>query len=860
MPLPTPRLDDRTFDQLRAEAAEFIGRTCPAWTDRSPHDPGMVLIEAFAYLTEVLLYRLNRLPEKAYVEFLRLLGVKITPPSAARAMLRFSLAAPAAAPVVIPRGTRVAAHHPGPSGAPPTFTTVDEVKIAAGEREAAVLAFHCDVVEGELAGTGNGMPGQSFAVKRPPIVAPTGDELDLLVGIEATLDELGTDIPTTKLGDKAYRVWREVSRFSHAEGDDLHVYVSDRYAGTISFAPAVSLVDAKGELERGPSAHAEVPALGREIRVWYRRGGGPDGNLGAGEIAALKEPIRGAPPLTVINGEPAMGGRAAETIANAMLRGPEEIHALRRAVTASDFEMLARRTGGIARARAVTQAALWRHGRPGTVEVLLVPELPPEVRGPYDAGVTAGVLREHQGEPTRTAIQADLDRRRPLGTQCVVSWARYKTVTVRASVRAYRTADAAGVRDRVLVRLHRYIDPLPVPGDDSSGWPFGEPLPLSSVYHLIQSEPGVARVESLTFLLEEVPAAATVVAADGFQPNTWYAANGEVLYRSVSDGDGWEGVGRFTDEAIEHVAPHPGRPGLLAVAARLPAGAGADDVSRVHLSVDCGETWLHWDRSLPAATDLAWTLRDGAPLLLIATVKGLWELAVEEKAQPLPVSVDPDDPNLPLHAVASAVDARGSWIAAVVARDRKGVYLSEQGGRGGTFKKFGLEGEDVRRLELQQEGVRTRLWGGLSAANPSDAGRGTWMRDLTGAGDWRRVDQGWNGGSCFALAFDGPLVYAATHHMGVLTLDVTQPDLQWVTPTLGSGLPQRGPEKLFQPILSVAARARVVLAASAQGVYRRQPDGTYRSCSAAEVRPDLLPLPSTWLFCSGPHQIEVVSG
>jgi hypothetical protein len=870
MPLPSPRLDDRTFADLTAEAAQLIGVRCPTWTDRSPHDPGMVLVEAFAYLTEVLLYRLNRLPEKAYVELLRLLGVTITPPSAAVATLVFSLPGPAEAPVVIPRGTQATSRRPGAAGAPAVFATADETVIPAGQREATARAFHCDVVEGELLGVGTGLPGQSYAVSRPPIVAQTGDDLDLVVAVEATPQELSPDVPSLTLGDKAYRVWREVSRVADG-GSDRFVYVADRFAGTISFAPAVSLVDVRGVLEPVPTAHDEVPARSREIRAWYRRGGGAEGNVGAGEIAALKAPLRSGPSLTVTNREPAMGGRPAETVANAMLRGPEELRALRRAVTAADFERLARRAGGVARARAVAQAALWRHGRPGTVEVLLVPELPDDVRGPSDAGVGAAALRDHQGSATLTAIQGDLDARRPLGTQCVVSWARYKTVTVKATVRAHRAADRAAVRERVRGRLHRYIDPLPAAAGDGAGWGFGEPLPASTVYHLIQSEPGVARVESLSFLLDEVPAAASALAADGFQPDTWYAGSGEALYRSVSNGDGWELVGRFPGERIELVAAHPGHPGLLAVAARLPAAAGEAERSRVRLSVDCGETWLRWDRSLPAATDLAWTLRDGAPLLLVSTAKGLWELAVDEAAQPLPVTVDPSDPDLPLHAVAAATDARGNWMCAVAAQDRKGIYLSEKGGEGGSFKKFGLEGEDARRLEVQQEGVRTRLWAGLFATNPDDPGHGAFMRELTGAGGWRRVDQGWDGGSCFALAFDGPIVYAATHHMGVLVLDVTQPDdaqWAWVKPTLGCGLPVRERDRIFQPVVAVAARGGLALVAGGLGVLRRQPgqgpgavlrpETPYRSCSETEVRPDLLPLPSTWLFCSGPHQIDMV--
>lgn len=65
MTIELPDLDDRTFMQLVEEARRHITRTCPEWTDLSPHDPGMTLVEAFAHLTEVMIYRLNRLPDKA---------------------------------------------------------------------------------------------------------------------------------------------------------------------------------------------------------------------------------------------------------------------------------------------------------------------------------------------------------------------------------------------------------------------------------------------------------------------------------------------------------------------------------------------------------------------------------------------------------------------------------------------------------------------------------------------------------------------------------------------------------------------------------------------------------------------------
>src|SRR6267142_586818 len=91
MRLKPPNLDDRNFEQLVDEAKLIIKRECPQWTDLTPSDPGIVILEVFAHLTETMIYRLNRLPEKAYVEFLRLIGVKLGPPSAASTKLSFTL-------------------------------------------------------------------------------------------------------------------------------------------------------------------------------------------------------------------------------------------------------------------------------------------------------------------------------------------------------------------------------------------------------------------------------------------------------------------------------------------------------------------------------------------------------------------------------------------------------------------------------------------------------------------------------------------------------------------------------------------------------------------------------------------------
>ena len=43
MALPTPNLDDRTFEQIRDEAVRLIPQYCPEWTNYNPSDPGITL-------------------------------------------------------------------------------------------------------------------------------------------------------------------------------------------------------------------------------------------------------------------------------------------------------------------------------------------------------------------------------------------------------------------------------------------------------------------------------------------------------------------------------------------------------------------------------------------------------------------------------------------------------------------------------------------------------------------------------------------------------------------------------------------------------------------------------------------------
>lgn len=142
MALPSPNLDDRRFQQLVDEAKRYVQQRAPEWTDHNVSDPGVTLIETFAYLVDQLLYRLNRVPDKNYTAFLDLLGIRLFPPAAAGADVDFWLSAPQPDTVALPAGTEVtsARGESGESDEAVVFATTDELRIMPSELTRLVTA------------------------------------------------------------------------------------------------------------------------------------------------------------------------------------------------------------------------------------------------------------------------------------------------------------------------------------------------------------------------------------------------------------------------------------------------------------------------------------------------------------------------------------------------------------------------------------------------------------------------------------------------------------------------------------------------------------------------------------------------
>jgi predicted phage baseplate assembly protein len=106
--LPKANLDDRNFKDLVDECLLRIPRYCPEWTNHNPSDPGITLIELFAWLTDQMMLRFNQVPRRNYVTFLELLGVRLQAPTPAQTNITFYLTTSLVDPYTIPLGTEIA--------------------------------------------------------------------------------------------------------------------------------------------------------------------------------------------------------------------------------------------------------------------------------------------------------------------------------------------------------------------------------------------------------------------------------------------------------------------------------------------------------------------------------------------------------------------------------------------------------------------------------------------------------------------------------------------------------------------------------------------------------------------------------
>ncbi len=143
MSLIAPKLDDRHFQDIVDEAKRRIPHYCGEWTDHNVSDPGVTFIELFAWMTDMILYRMNQVPDRLYIKFMEMMGVQLRGPVAAQVPVTFWLSAPQSMTVEIPEGTEVSSIQTE-SESPIIFSTNESFQIVVPELTAVFSQIATD--------------------------------------------------------------------------------------------------------------------------------------------------------------------------------------------------------------------------------------------------------------------------------------------------------------------------------------------------------------------------------------------------------------------------------------------------------------------------------------------------------------------------------------------------------------------------------------------------------------------------------------------------------------------------------------------------------------------------------------------
>jgi predicted phage baseplate assembly protein len=345
----------------------------------------------------------------------------------------------------------------------------------------AAPATNATWVSGELIGTSDGRPGQSFRVVKNNVMPGS-----LRVAIQESSDAAAPLID-----------WEEVPTLD-ANGPFDRVFSLDAEAGVVTF---------------GDGRHGRVPPLvprgGQIVALRYRAGGGKAGETGAGTITSLETQTGGLSGVT--NPVPATGGADAETLDEAKLRARKELSTRSRAVTADDFEWFARQTPGVRVARAEVVPLRVPLPPSATPAVVSAPRCGPALgagSAGLDAAVAAGavsvvVVPDAEGpEPMPTpsflrAVCRYLDRYRLVTTEVHVVPPQYcRVCRLFVAVKARPGYTRARLQELVEARLSSYLHVLRG-GENGKGFPFGGQVHVADLMAQVFRTEGVERVEDL---------------------------------------------------------------------------------------------------------------------------------------------------------------------------------------------------------------------------------------------------------------------------------------------------------------------------------------------------------------------------
>jgi len=434
---------NKDYDSLRRELLARVPQLTDRWTDFNTSDLGVVLLELFCGIGDMLAYYLDAQAAEAFlptarqrqnvINLCKLISYRLDSPVAATTSLRFTLAASLDADLVIPEGTACRARLEDENV---EFETAKDATIPGGQMTVEV--------------------GACQGIRKTETFSSTG-EPRLTINLTATAVAQGSIRVWIQDQD-----WIEVLHFQESEAESLH------FQSNTDALDKTCIIFSDG-------MRGFVPTAGVEIEVAYLETLGASGNIGANLVRELLTPIyldSQQVALTVDNPVPATGGTDRESLEHARKQAPAEVRSLWKAVTKEDYQALAEGFPGVAKAQVldVNDCGNIRYYQ---VNMAVAPD---------------------GGGPPSTLLKEDLSQylesRKVITVEINLFEPAYRSVLIDAEIFAYAGEDLDLVRSRVEQALDDFF------AFDRMG--FGVPVYFSDLVSAIDGVRGVSHVNMFT--------------------------------------------------------------------------------------------------------------------------------------------------------------------------------------------------------------------------------------------------------------------------------------------------------------------------------------------------------------------------
>ncbi|MGW3153705.1 baseplate J/gp47 family protein [Streptomyces sp. NPDC001089] len=450
----------RDFTGYRDALLTYAQQALPEWTSRSPADFGVVMVELFAYLGDIVSFYQDRIVDEGFlstatqrssvVAIAQQLGYQPHTAIPATGQVAFSPAPGLASPLTLPAGTQLITGYIAALDRPITYETAADVIVPA--YTTPVPQIVALVAEGATQGSRtlalyastSGQPATTVRVEDIGASDGTQSQVFTLAQAPVLLDTVRIFVDDGVGGTE----WTGVDEFLLARDSDL-IFTAD--------------TDDQGvtRVTFGDGVNGSIPATGLTIAAAYRTGGGSYGNVPQGSISDLAEAIPG---VVVAGSSPMAGGADEESIDQIRVNAPRVFRAQGRAVSSGDYADLALTVAGVADARAVVRSA-------SAVTIFII--------GPNNIAPSEG---------QRDAVAQYVQARSLSGVVVNVVNGTLLPVNVGSTaLPVLISVQARYRRDTVKLAVQQAIQKVFTPPETT----FGSRISISRVYKAIQDVPGV---------------------------------------------------------------------------------------------------------------------------------------------------------------------------------------------------------------------------------------------------------------------------------------------------------------------------------------------------------------------------------